>query len=154
MSPVVESHRHFPKHLRASIRYAQEHEYEDSLEYYLAAVLVRGGTVLSVGYNKRGTNGFVEHYADVARGRRDYCMSIHAEMGAVLLARGKSNLRGAKIYVARVRSVPGVGLAQPCEICQHVLFNYGVTRAIYTINDQEYGVMRIKNPAKLHEHGR
>lgn len=128
-----------------------EHDYSD-LEYHLCAVLVRGGSVISVGFNKRNTNAFVEHYTDLARGQRDWCMSTHAEMDAVLGARSKTDLRGTKIFVIRkhldTKNYSTFGLAKPCEICQHVLYNYGVRRAYYTIDDQNHGVMKIENPAK------
>lgn len=88
------------KFFRIALQNAMEHDYSD-LEYHLCAVIVKGGSVISVGFNKRNTNGFVEHYTDLARGQRDWCMSTHAEMNAVLLARGKTDLRGAKIFVVR-----------------------------------------------------
>jgi deoxycytidylate deaminase len=75
-------------------------------------------------------------------------MSTHAEMDAVLKARGKIDLRGSKIYVIRTKLSGGLGMAKPCEICQHILFNYGVKRAYYSIGEDEYGVMKIVNPAK------
>lgn len=139
------------KYLKLAEKLSLEYEYDDGLEYYLCAIIVKGGNVLSIGYNKKSTNGFVEHYADVARGIRDYCMSTHAEMDAVLKARGKHDLRGTKMYVVRTKPSGGVGMAKPCEICQHILYNYGIKRAYYTIADNEYGVLRVVNPAKEYQ---
>ena len=121
-------------------------DYDPYLEYHLCAIIVKGGKVLSVGYNKQATNSFVEHFTDRVRGMRDYCLSTHAEMDAVLKARSKTDLRGSKIYVARVRRNGELGMARPCSICQTVLHSYGVKRAYYTISDNEYGVMHVKNP--------
>jgi len=138
------------KFFRIALQYAQAHNYEDQ-EYHLCAVMVRGGSVVSVGYNKRNTNGFVEHYTDLARGQRDWCMSTHAEMDCVLQARSKTDLRGCKIYVVRkhvnIKKYGTFALAKPCEICQHVLYNYGIRRAFYTIDDNNHGTMKIQNPA-------
>lgn len=136
------------KYLKIAEKFALEHDYDDPLEYYLCAVIVRGGGIVSVGYNKKSTNGFVEHFADLVRGERDYCLSTHAEMDAVLKARGKTDLRGCKLYVVRIKPSGGLGMAKPCEICQHIMYNYGIRRAYYSIDDEEYGVMKVVNPAK------
>ncbi len=141
------------KFLRIALQYANDHDYGD-LEYNLCAVLVRGGSVISVGYNKRTTNAFVEHYTDLARGQRDWCLSTHAEMDAVLQARQKTDLSGSKIFVVRKRIDQTLGvmaMAKPCEICQHVLYNYGIRRACYSIDDQNFGVMKIENPANKYK---
>lgn len=138
------------KFLEMARKYAEDHEYDTGLEYHLCAILVRGGSVLSVGYNKRGTNAFVEHYGDLSKGERDWCLSTHAEMDAVLKARDKTDLRGCKIFVARRRKIDGASAnARPCEICRHVLYNYGIRRAFYTISQDEFGQMKIVNPAKV-----
>lgn len=138
------------KFFRIALQYANEHDYGD-LEYNLCAVIVRGGNVISVGYNQRKTNSFVEHYTDRAKGQRDFQISTHAEMDAVLQARAKTDLRGCKIFVIRkhldTKKFDTFGMSKPCEICQHVLYNYGIRRAYYTINDTTFGVMKVVNPA-------
>lgn len=138
------------KFFRMALQHATEHNY-DNQEYNLCAVIVRGGAVISVGFNKRNTNGFVEHYTDRAKGQRDWCMSTHAEMDAVLQARAKTDLKGCKIYVLRkhlnTTNYDTLGMAKPCEICQHVLYNYGIRRAYWTIDDKTSGSMKVTNPA-------
>lgn len=137
------------KFIRIADQYARAHEYNDKQDFRLAAVIVRGGNVISVGYNKHNTNSFVEHYTDIARGKRSYCLSTHAEMDAVLKGREKTDLRGCKIFVARVRlDNDELGMSRPCEICQHILFNYGIKKAYYSIDNSTYGVMKVVNPAK------
>lgn len=139
------------KFFRMALQYAQTHDYEDQ-DYHLCSLIVRGGSVVSVGYNKRNTNSFVEHFTDLARGQRDWCMSTHAEMDAVLQVRSKIDLRGSKIYTIRKHKDTDkysvFGMAKCCEICQHVLYNYGIKKAYYTINDHTHGVMKIINPAQ------
>ncbi len=137
------------KYLKTALKNAFAHDYDSHLEYQLCAVIARGGAVLSFGFNKPQTNGFVEHYTDQIIGAdRDYSMNTHAEMDAISVVRSKVDLRGSKIYVARIRP-PGnldgntIGLARPCEICQNILFNYGIRRAYYTIDDNNFGVMKI-----------
>lgn len=133
-----------------AMSYLCDHKFEDNMDYHLCAVIVRGGSVVSVGYNKNNTNAFVEHYTDIARGQRDWCMSTHAEMDAVLKARGKTDLKGCKIFVVRRRKIDGdPAIARPCEICQHILYNYGIRKATYSISADEFGQMKIVNPATI-----
>lgn len=137
--------------------YAESHSFPKELDYHLCALIIKGGKPISVGFNKQNTNAFVEHYADIARGSRDFCLSTHAEMDSVLKIRGKIDLRGTKIFVSRKKRSGGVGMARPCEICRHVLYNYGIRKAYYTVDNNTFGVMRIVNPAKAfnlgHEQG-
>lgn len=138
------------KFLAMATKEALAHTYDTDLEYSLCAVIVKSGRPVSVGFNNRSTNGFVEYYATSLRGIRDYCLSTHAEMDAVLRARNTLDLSGTKIYVSRILKKGGVGLSRPCPICQSILYNYGIRRAYYTINDNEYGVMRItKNSSEI-----
>lgn len=134
------------KYLLQAIEYARSHDYDKSLDYKLCAIVVSGGNVISVGYNKRNTNAFVEHYADQVKGKgRDFCMSTHAEQNAVLLARNKTDLTGSKIFVARLRRHKGmdpIAMARPCPICENVLKAYGIKRAYYTIDNDHYGIMK------------
>lgn len=136
------------KFLKKTIMYAMEHDFDPRLDYTLAACIVRGGSIVSVGFNSYHTNQFVEHYTSLVRGSgRGYALSTHAEQAAVLRAREKIDLRGTKIYVARLRPTGSpdgiVGMARPCEICEEVLRAYGIKRAYYTIDDRHYGFMRI-----------
>jgi len=124
-------------------KYALDHKFDEGLEYFLCAVIVRGGSVVSVGFNKKPTNTFVEHYADIARGKRDYCMSTHAELDAICKARAKVDLRGTKLFVTRIKPSGGMGMARPCEICMGALENYGIKRVYYSIEDNEYGVLKF-----------
>lgn len=136
------------KFLKMAESFAQTHTYDHGLDYSLCAVIVKSGKPISVGFNNRSTNQFVEHYANLARGRRNYCLSTHAEMDAVLKARNSTDLSGCKIYVSRLLKLGGVANARPCPICQDVLKNYGIKRAFYTLSDNEYGVMKPQNLSK------
>ena len=125
---------------------AERHEYDSGADYKLAAMIVKGGAIISVGFNKRQTNSFVEHYHTLANGKKDFCLSTHAEMDAVLQVRSKVDLCGSKIYVARIRKNEKIGhlaMAKPCRVCQRVLLSYGIKRAIYTIDDFNYGVLKV-----------
>lgn len=133
------------KYLQLAKQFGEQHDFDEYLEHHICAVLVKGGRVLSVGYNKHGMNGFVRHFQKVAK--LEFCETTHAEQDAILKVRGKTDLRGSKIYVVRLRPpnspLGELGLARPCSICQEVLKSYGIKRAFYSINDTEYGVLTI-----------
>jgi deoxycytidylate deaminase len=122
---------------------ALSHNYDESLDYRLCAVIVSGGRVLSVGFNKRCKNSFVWHFQ---KGVRDHCQATHAELDAIYRARKKTDLTGAKIYVVRLGGGSRqnyYAMSRPCEMCEHVLYRYGITRAYYSIDDQHFGEMKI-----------
>jgi tRNA(Arg) A34 adenosine deaminase TadA len=102
----------------------------------LSAVIVRGGNVISFGHNKAAKNGICARYGK-------WFTHTHAEMDAISQAR-RSDLKGATMYVARRLRLNGsLALARPCEICQKVLRDYGIRKAVYTISDTEYGVLEV-----------
>jgi deoxycytidylate deaminase len=138
------------KYLKLATKLAMEYDFDPTMEYFHCAVIVRGGNVVSIGFNKRATNSFVEYCADMARHTgRDYCMSTHAELDAICKVRAKTDLRGGKIYVVRRKPSGGVGMSRPCPICQYALRSYGLKKAFYSINDNEYGVLNLTNNTDL-----
>ena len=94
------------------------------------AVIVRGGRILSMGFNS------VEQRAET---NHEY---MHAEMHAIISARC-DNLKGSKIYVFREDKYGFINNSRPCDKCQKMLKEYGIKRAIYTIDEKTYGVMAI-----------
>lgn len=132
------------RHLRYAYDLARNHQFDPSLEFNLCAVIVRGGRVLSTGFNSRGWNPLSEHYR-----MNDYACTIHAEVDAIMSGRKKIRFEGSKVYVVRVKSDGTVGNAKPCEMCQHVLFNYGIKRVYHTTDEFPYvGSFKLKNPAE------
>jgi deoxycytidylate deaminase len=103
-------------------------------KWRLAAVIVRGGSVQSVGLSKLRTNPAVCDF-DVpgVKGK----VSTHAEIDALNRC---GNPKGAVIYVARVGRSDSIALAKPCKSCQRALIEAGIKRVVYTINGIEYGV--------------
>jgi tRNA(Arg) A34 adenosine deaminase TadA len=116
----------------------------------MAAVIFKGGKILSMGVNSRRISGLQERYK-----LNKNLVGIHAEIDAILAVRKKIDLNGAKIAVIRRSRVdsataPNLGLAKPCEMCQAVLYSYGIRRAAFSVSDSEFGVMRVCDPR---EHG-
>lgn len=133
------------KFLRAAFDLAKEHTFDPHLDYNHCAVIAKGGKILSVGYNYRGTNPLTEHYRT-----KEHTCTVHAEIDAIVSKRKKVRFEGAKVYVVRIKSDGNVAMSKPCEMCQHVLYNYGIKRAYFSTGEFPFvGKMKIDNPAKV-----
>ncbi len=84
------------------------------------AVLVRGGSVQSVGWNRLKSEG-----------------SRHAEVHAIDSA--PLQARGATLYVARVGMDNQPRLSLPCEDCRRYLAGAGIRKVVYTVDECGYG---------------
>lgn len=125
----------------------ESQKYPTNQTYSLCAVIVSGGRVLSIGLNSEAKGGFVQ---SLATEHGKHYINTHAEVDAILRARNKIDLGGCKIYVARMKPTTNeVAMARPCSICQNVLYRYGIKRAIYTIDDNNYGILNIKKSGRF-----
>lgn len=97
-------------------------------KWMLGAVLVKSGSVISVGLNKTKNNPAYIQF--------EHC-SVHAEIDAL---RKVKSAKGCVMYVARRLKGGGWGMALPCNRCKKQLRAAGIKRAIYTIDDENYGV--------------
>lgn len=127
----------FPNHLRLALSHV---EINHELVAHLAAVIVKGGSIVSVGKNRNRMHSYVMYFADHAG-----CSSVHAELDAIFRVRRKSDLTGCKMYVARKTKQGKIGLAAPCNMCTKAIQRYGIKRVIYTIDDLTFATMRIKS---------
>lgn len=51
---------------------------------------------------------------------------------------------GSSVYVARMRRDNGeLAMSKPCPGCERILRHRGVKRVMYTINENEYGVLKF-----------
>ncbi len=117
------------------MKLAENHPYED-LDYRHAAVLAKGGRILSRGWNSKKTHP----HAPYRHGLR----TIHAEVSALLFFNvlrrrpGRENdFRNYTMYVARL-SASGPAISRPCEFCREVLQECGITRIMYTIEEAPF----------------
>ena len=134
------------RHIDMALSFARSYEHDPSLPAVVTAMIISGGRVLSVGYNSRANSGLQERYKT-----NPHCNSVHAEVDAILNVRRKIDLTGSKVVVVRrlkydTAKNPFLALAKPCTMCQAVLYSYGIKRALYTISNNEYGVMKIVDP--------
>lgn len=118
------------KYMEHAMALARAFKFDPSLEYMLCAIIVKGGRVLSLGYNSRSWNSLLERY----RVEKHVC-TTHAEMDAILSQRKKTRFKGSKMYVVRIKRNGTVGNGKPCPMCQQVIYNYGIRRVIYSVDD-------------------
>lgn len=89
-------------------------------QWRVGAALIRGGSVLSTGFNRyRNSPAQVELDG----------VSYHAEDAAI---RKAGNSKGATLYVARVTRSGRLGYARPCERCQELLLLNEVHTVVWT----------------------
>lgn len=100
----------------------------------LAAVIVKGGSVLSHGIS-------VKRNDPLCNSNGEGC-SEHAEINAMRQC-SADRLQGAVIYVARITRGGRVALAKPCKMCEDALRTAGVKRAIYTQDETTIRRMKI-----------
>jgi len=89
------------------------------------AVVVKGGRVLGTGFNKDRNNPRI---VDPKRIKMD--CSFHAEEMAIRDA--GENLKGAKIYVARVNRHGHDRDSRPCPRCFTLIQSAGIKKIVYT----------------------
>lgn len=96
------------------------------------AIVVRSGSVLSIGTNKwRNDISTAGILHDEGRSRD---ISIHAEVDALSRV---ANPRGATIYIARVNRTGKARLSKPCINCAKALKEAGVSKIVYTLNNDD-----------------
>lgn len=92
-------------------------------KWRVGAALVRGGSLLSIGYNRYRNDPSMVDIPGV---------SYHAETVAV---RRAGDPRGATIYIARVTRSGLMGMAKPCLRCQRFLLENGIRDIVYSTDD-------------------
>lgn len=93
--------------------------------YRLGAVVVKSGSVLGSGSNRRRNDPATAHGVDRS------AWSVHAEAACLRnLKNGKA--RGATLYVARVSVRGAARMSRPCTNCQIEAMRVGITKMVYT----------------------
>lgn len=142
MDIISEQCNGFPPHLVSAVKRVSTTC--DKLTAHLVAVIVKGGSIISWSSNLPRMNAYTAIMTDTD------CFSIHAEVAAIFRARQKTDLRGCKMFVARItkdnkitQARGQVALAMPCKTCMRAIANYGIKRVIYTIGPNEFGTLNI-----------
>ena len=105
--------------------------------YKVGAVVARGRRIISAGFNQTKTHPFT------LKLRNSMITCLHAEMHACLGV-DENSLRGASIYVVRLRRDGTLSMAKPCEACTQMLSKLGVKKAYYTDIDGSVSSIKIK----------
>ncbi len=108
--------------------------------FALGAILVRGGSVISTGTNKRKTDPIVQRLSHEIRELKPYRRCTHAELDCICRI-PEEQTRGAVLYVARVTKNMVAANAEPCPICKHQLFIAGIRKVHFTVGFNQEGVM-------------
>ena len=95
------------------------------------AVVVKGGRVLGIGWNK-----VRNHPTIVSPEHIKSDCSYHAEQVAVREA-GEDNVRGAILYVARVNKQGQDRDSKPCPRCSAMIRSLGIKRVVFTMEAGE-----------------
>ena len=116
---------------RAYLSVARYFATKSSAKNTHGAVVVKGGRVLSTGWNKNRN-----HPAIVSPEHIKTDCSYHAQEVAIREA-GEENVRGAVIYVARVNKSGHDRDSRPCRKCSSLIEHVGIKRVIFTTESGE-----------------
>ncbi len=111
------------------------------------AVLVKGGSVVSVGFNKGCYSAFGQRFRHHSIGHA----TQHAEISAVLGVSEK-NTRGASLFVVRINNYDKFRMSKPCCMCHQVLNFVGVRKVFYTTGEHTYEVRNVRGSAGEFRH--
>jgi deoxycytidylate deaminase len=103
-------------------------------QHRLGAVLVKGGRVLSTGYNKYGYTKELRY------------STVHAEESSIvrLIKTGRLvDCMGADLYVSRITPGGRIGLAKPCPRCLDLCRSVHVNRVWFSTEDGTMGTIKL-----------
>jgi tRNA(Arg) A34 adenosine deaminase TadA len=102
------------------------------------AVIVKGGSVVSFGFNKSNHCQFGQRFRHMDKGPA----TQHAEISAIL-GLPRSATQGADVYVVRINNDCDWRMSKPCPMCEQALKFVGVKRVFYTTGDKHYDYHRV-----------
>jgi len=98
-------------------------EKNDAGVYRLAAIAVKGGSVLNIGINKHRNNPL--WLPELARTE----WSTHAEESCL---KHLDTANGCTLYIVRITPGGHTALAMPCKECQNLAISRNISKIIYT----------------------
>lgn len=119
---------------------AHDKAWESNFKYKISAVIVKGGSILSIACNT------VEDHTDAYFGR-----SFHAE--AMAIRSCPSNIKKAKLFVYRFsRDSNTLVSSKPCPACQNLILKSGISKVYYVDSDNTLKKERILHAPPLGFH--
>lgn len=97
----------------------------------IGAVVVRGNLLVSQGANLSTSHPLQFKYNNRVK-RVAEAHNCHAEMHALIRAKGYESLRGCEMFVGRYDRRGRLAMCKPCPACADALQDHGIVRVTYT----------------------
>lgn len=104
--------------------YAEEAARRAVGRFRLGAVIFKKNAIISTGYSKPTKTSPKSPVP---------FKSLHAEFDAIV-GNSRDSLKGASIYVHRLKRDDSPGLAKPCRYCAGMLASLGIKKVLYSEN--------------------
>lgn len=100
----------------------------------------RRGMKISSGFNSYTKTHPLQKYFAQKAGDSDHKICLHAELCAILRARGREIY---SLHVERIETNGELGMAKPCKACEEAIKAFGITKVSYTTTEGviEYEVL-------------
>lgn len=98
----------------------------------LGACIVKGGRILSIGWN-----------TDKKYNKLSWYWDFHAEVHAILSIGIKNIPNNSKLYVCRIQKNNNLSMAKPCDKCMALAKKAGITQIYYTDWNGEVTKLKI-----------
>lgn len=110
---------------------AHEEAFRGNSRFKLAAVIMKGGRILSIGHNYLTSDpkGYKNNFVEQGFHRH----SFHAEFDAIL--NSNTDITGAKLLVYRFGADGSLRNSKPCERCWEAIRGAGITYCYYWDNN-------------------
>ncbi len=93
------------------------------------AVLVKGGSVIKLAYNKDDFTSYADRFRPAGCGPA----TRHAE-ASLIAGLSKEQTNGADIFVCRINNQGEFRMSKPCKMCHSIMKSAGIKRVFYTTN--------------------
>ena len=123
------------RHIKLARRVAYQSDFH---EYRHGAILAKGNRVLNTSTNKNSYKLWGQRF----RHRDCGYATHHAELGCILGV-DRSITQGATVYVVRLGKNGDLRMSKPCSMCESAMRHVGIKKVVYTMNDQEIGVIKL-----------
>lgn len=126
------------KYYRLIYEMVKNHPFTRQLSALHGSVIVRGGSILSVGLNNPGRCSLSDHYA--------YHLGYtkHAELNAIknVNLRKNPDLSGSVMYNLRLDKMGNIRLSAPCIGCQKLLLDHGIKKCYFSMEGGQIGAWK------------
>lgn len=113
--------------------------------FSLGAVLIKGGSIISTGTNKKKTDPVIKFLSSkIYCETHKYRMWMHAELDCINRIPVEIT-KNAVLYVARVTKDGRLANANPCKICRHEIKKAGIKKVHYTLNNNSEVILYLND---------